>query len=100
MEFWSLGGLENFYNLLQDSETPNLPVAEAIIKVILIYIPVRSAGGGLTYKVMVILATKITKIAKVLWGMASQSQHRHAKKQQYAAGRFGDWKLPNDWGYP
>jgi hypothetical protein len=48
LEFWSLGGLENFYNLLQDSETPNLPVAEAIIKVILIYIPVRSAGGGLT----------------------------------------------------
>ena len=39
--------MENSYNLLQNSETPNLPVAEAIIKVILIYIPVRSAGGGL-----------------------------------------------------
>ena len=45
---WSLGGLENFYNLLQNSETSNLPVAEAIIKVILIYIPVRIAGGEQT----------------------------------------------------
>ena len=49
-EFWSLGGLEDFYNLLRNSETPNLPVAKAIIKVILIYIPVRSAGGGLHTK--------------------------------------------------
>ena len=47
-EFWSLGGLENLYDLLQISESPNLPVAKAIIKVILIYIPVRSADGRLT----------------------------------------------------
>ena len=46
-EFWSLGGLENLYNLLRISESPNLPVAKANIKVILIYIPARSAGGGL-----------------------------------------------------
>ena len=45
-EFWSLGGLEDFYNLLRNSETPNLPVAKAI-RVILVYIPARSAGGGL-----------------------------------------------------
>ena len=31
-EFWSLGGLENLYDLLQISESPNLPVAKAIIK--------------------------------------------------------------------
>ena len=37
-EFWSLGGLEDFYNLLRNSETPNLPVAKAI-SVILVYIP-------------------------------------------------------------
>ena len=37
-EFWSLGGLEDFYNLLRNSETPNLPVAKAI-RVILVYIP-------------------------------------------------------------
>ena len=49
-EFWSLRGLEEFYNLLPNSESPNLPVAKAMwstIKVTLIYIPVRSAGGGL-----------------------------------------------------
>jgi len=46
-EFWSLGGLEDLYKLLQISESPNLPVAKAIIKVIFIYIPARSAGGGL-----------------------------------------------------
>ncbi len=40
-EFWSLGDVENFYNLLHNSETPNLPVAEATVKVILIYILVR-----------------------------------------------------------
>ena len=39
--------MEDFYNLLRNSETPNLPVAKAIIKVILIYITVRSVGGGL-----------------------------------------------------
>ena len=42
-EFWSFGGLEDFYDLLRNSETPKLPVAKAI----LVYIPVRSAGGGL-----------------------------------------------------
>ena len=36
-----------FVETLLDSGTPNLPVAKATIKVILIYIPVRSAGGGL-----------------------------------------------------
>ena len=36
-----------FRNILPDSETPNLPTAEAI-KDILLYIPVRSTGGGLT----------------------------------------------------
>ena len=44
LEFWSLGDLKNFFNLLLNSETPNLPVAEATVKVILIYIPVHSAG--------------------------------------------------------
>ena len=34
-------------NFLLNSETPNLPAAKAIIKVILIYIPGRSAGGEL-----------------------------------------------------
>ena len=34
---------------LLNSETPNLPAAKATINVILIYIPVRSAGGGLSY---------------------------------------------------
>ena len=34
--------------LLTNSEAPNLPVAKAIIKVILIHIPVRNVGGGLT----------------------------------------------------
>ena len=46
-EFWSLGGLEDFYNFLRNSESPNLPAAKAI-KVILMFIPVRSAGGGLS----------------------------------------------------
>ena len=46
-EFWSLGEQEISLNILLNSETPNLPVAKATIKVILIYIPVRSAGGGL-----------------------------------------------------
>ena len=36
-----------FRKILPDSETPNLPTAEAI-KVILMYIPVRGAGGVLT----------------------------------------------------
>ena len=48
-EFWSLGGLEDFYNLLRNSKSPNLPAAKAI-KVILMFIPTRSAGGGLTGK--------------------------------------------------
>ena len=34
-EFWSLGGLENLYNILRISESPNLPAAKANIKVIL-----------------------------------------------------------------
>ncbi len=34
-EFWSLGGLENHYNILRISESPNLPAAKANIKVIL-----------------------------------------------------------------
>jgi len=45
--FWSLGGLEDLYNLLRNSESPNLPAAKAIT-VILMFIPARSAGGGLT----------------------------------------------------
>ena len=32
-EFWSLGGSEDFYNLLRNSKTPSLPVAKAIINV-------------------------------------------------------------------
>ena len=34
-EFWSLGGLENLYNIVRISESPNLPAAKANIKVIL-----------------------------------------------------------------
>ena len=50
LEFWSLGGLENSYNLLQNSETPNLPVAEAIVKVILMCIPLQIYDIGLADK--------------------------------------------------
>ena len=32
LEFWSLGGWEDFYSFLRNSETPNLPEAKAIIK--------------------------------------------------------------------
>ena len=42
----SFGVLENrIFEIF--SQTPRLPIAKATIKVILIYIPVRSAGGGL-----------------------------------------------------
>ena len=44
-EFWILGGLEDFYNVLLNSQSPNLPAAKAI-KVILMFIPVRSTAVG------------------------------------------------------
>ena len=50
-EFWSLGGSEDFYNLLRNSDTPSLPAAKAIIEIILIYIPVRSSGDGLAMRI-------------------------------------------------
>jgi hypothetical protein len=45
-EFLSLGSLEDVYDLFRNSQSPNLPAAKAIT-VILMFIPARSAGGGL-----------------------------------------------------
>ena len=46
-EFWSLGEQEISLDILLNSETPNLPAAKAIIKIILIYTLVRKASGEL-----------------------------------------------------